>query len=373
MNYAKPGMPITAVPDIVNLNYQGEGIRNGGAYQGLKGISTPPLFPSFHSTYPDKMIISSENAATVSSRGEYFFPVYADNSAPVKEAQGGDSLLQQVSSYDLYTVEFGASPDKVFATMEQHPFVAGGFVWSGWDYLGEPTPYYLSRSSYFGIIDLAGFKKDRFYLYQSHWRPNYPMAHILPHWNWSQRTGQITPVHVYTSGDEAELFLNGKSLGKKKKQPFTYRLRWDDVVYQPGKLKVIAYKNGAVWATDSVITTGKAADIHIEAGQTSILADGNDLAFITVRITDKNGLMVPDAKNELRFSIEGPGEIVATDNGDAADLTSFASSERRAFNGRCLVIVRANKGTTGNINLTARSAGLISGKIYLRVDSRKLH
>lgn len=216
MNFAKPHMPLPDVAAIISLNYQGEGIRNAPAYSGLKGINTSPLFPAFREKFPDKMILSSENAAALSSRGEYLFPVTNEISSPVKDGLGGDDKNQQISAYELYSVDFGSSADKVFATMDKHPFVAGGFAWSGWDYLGEPTPYYLSRSSYFGIIDLAGFKKDRFYLYQSRWRPGLPMAHILPHWNWPARLGQVTPVHVFTSGDEAELFLNGKTLGRKK-------------------------------------------------------------------------------------------------------------------------------------------------------------
>lgn len=365
MNYAKPDMPITAVPDIISLNYQGEGIRNGGAYAGLKGISTPPLFPAFHSKFPGKMILSTENASALSSRGEYLFPVFSGNSAPVRDTMGGSSKLQQVSAYELYSVDFGSSADKVFATMDQHPFVAGGFVWTGWDYLGEPTPYYSARSSYSGITDLAGFKKDRFYLYQSYWRPELPMAHLLPHWNWPGRVGQVTPVHVFTSGDEAELFLNGKSLGKKKKGLHEYRIRWDDVKYIPGELKVVAYKNGKQWAEDVVKTTGTAFQLKLSADHTSLQTDGSDLAFITVQVTDKNGLMVPLAKNLLSFSIEGPGEIVATDNGDASSLVSFASAEREAFNGVCLLIVRAKRGMPGVIKIKAKSVGLQGAEILL--------
>ena len=174
-----------------------------------------------------------------------------------------------------------------------------------------------SRSSYFGILDLAGFKKDRFYLYQSRWRTGLPMAHILPHWNWPERKGLVTPVHVYTSGDEAELFLNGKSLGKKKKREFEYRLKWDSVVYQPGELKVIAYKNGAKWAEDVVRTTEKASALSLTADRPVVHPDGTDLIYVTVRIEDKNKLLVPRSNNQLNFSIEGPGKIVATDNGDA--------------------------------------------------------
>jgi len=366
MNYAKPDMPLPAVVDVISLNYQGEGIRNGAAYAGLKGINTPPLFPAFHAKFPDKVIISSENAAALSSRGEYMFPVYEGNSSPIKDDMGGDPKQHQVSAYELYSVDFGASADKVFASMDKHPFVAGGFVWSGWDYLGEPTPYYSSRSSYFGIIDLAGFKKDRYYLYQSQWRPELSMVHILPHWNWPERVGLITPVHVFTSGDEAELFLNGRSLGRKKKGAYEYRLRWDSVKYEPGELKAIAYKNGKKWAETIVRTTGEARKLLLSADRDKIHADGKDLSFITVQVSDKDGKMVPRAKNKIGFSIEGPGEIVATDNGDATNMNSFAAKEREAFNGLCLVIIRAKAGKTGTIKVTVRSAGLESQSILIK-------
>jgi beta-galactosidase len=365
MNYAKPNMPLPEMVDLISLNYQGEGIRNSEAYAGLKGISTSPLFPAFHEKFPKKAIISSENAAAVSSRGEYFFPVYHGNSAPIKDGFGGDSKKKQVSSYELYSVDFGSSADKVFASMEKHPYVAGGFAWSGWDYLGEPTPYYLSRSSYFGIIDLAGFKKDRYYLYQSQWRSELPMAHILPHWNWPDRIGQITPVHIFTSGDEAELFLNGKSLGRKKMEKYEYRLRWDDVIYTPGELKVVAYKNNKKWAENLVRTAGEVNKIQLSADHSVINADGDDLSFVTIEMTDRNGIIVPQANNTLHFSIEGSGEIIATDNGNPADMTSFASLEREAFNGLCLVIIRAKK-QAGKITLKVKSEGLKEASISIK-------
>jgi beta-galactosidase len=365
MNFAKPDMPLPAVIDVIGLNYQGEGIRNAPAYRGLKGINTPPLFPAFNAKFPDKMILSSENAAAVSSRGEYLFPVTTETSSPVKNGIGGDDKTQQVSGYELYSVDFGSSVDKVFATMDKHPFVAGGFAWSGWDYLGEPTPYYLSRSSYFGIIDLAGFKKDRFYLYQSYWRPDLPMAHILPHWNWKDRVGQHTPVHVFTSGDEAELFLNGKSMGRKKMGQYEYRLRWDTVAYASGELKVVAYKKGKKWAEEVISTTGDAAALTLSADRERILADGKDLSFVTVRVIDRDGKTVPRSKPAIEFTIEGPGEIVATDNGDASNLVPFHSPEREAFNGLCLVIVRAKKGQRGTIKLKALSDGLQQAVISL--------
>ncbi|MDR1505324.1 MAG: DUF4982 domain-containing protein [Prevotella sp.] len=365
MNFAKPDMPFPQTMDIISLNYQGEGIRDAAAYSHLKGIRTPPLYPAFHQKFPDKMIVSSETASALSSRGTYFFPVFAGNSAPVSEGSGGNDTLRQVSAYELYTSPFGSSADKVFAMQDNHPFVAGEFVWTGWDHLGEPTPYYSSRSSYCGIIDLAGFKKDRFYLYQSRWRPELPTVHILPHWNWESRTGQITPVHIFTSGDEAELFLNGKSLGKKKKDKFEYRLRWDSVVYEPGILKAVAYKDGKQWAIHEVKTTGIPVKIALSADRNVIDADGKDISFITVRILDSDGNLVPNADNKIWFEISGTGEIVATDNGNPADMISFASKERSAFGGLALVIIRGKKGKEGEMELTARSERLDSGSVII--------
>lgn len=366
MNYAKPDMPFPAVTDIINLNYQGEGIRDAPAYAHLRGIRTTPLYPAFHAKFPDKLIVSSETASALSTRGSYIFPVTPGISAPVSDSTGGNPADKKVSAYELYTAQFGASPDKVFASQDKHPFVAGEFVWSGWDYLGEPTPYYDARSSYSGIIDLAGFKKDRFYLYQSRWRPDLPMAHILPHWNWPHRQGMITPVHVFTSGDEAELFLNGRSMGKKKKAPFEYRLRWDDIVYSPGELKVVVYKKGKPWAKETVRTTGKASRLIMTADRRQIRADGEDLSFITVAVADQSGFTVPDAEQVLHFSIEGPGEIVATDNGDPASLVSFAAKDRKAYAGLALVIVKAKKGSSGKITVHVSAGGLKETSIVIK-------
>ncbi len=368
MNYAKPDMPFPAVMDVICLNYQGEGIRNAPAYEGLQGIHTPPLYPAFHEKFPEKLILSSETASALSTRGTYLFPVSDGISAPAKDGSGGDPVTQLVSAYELYTAPFGSSADKVFATQDQHPYVAGEFVWSGWDYLGEPTPYYGARSSYCGIIDLAGFKKDRFYLYQSRWRPDLPMVHILPHWNWPGRTGKVTPVHIFTSGDEAELFLNGKSLGRKLKGEFEYRLRWDDVKYEPGELKAVAYKNSIKWAEETVETTGSPALLKATADREIIHADGNDLSFITIEVKDEKGRVVPDAKNLVEFSIEGPGKIAATDNGDPTDLVAFPSLKRKAFGGLALVIVQSKENEKGEIVIKATSDGLKEAGIKIKSD-----
>jgi len=191
------------------------------------------------------------------------------------------------------------------------------------------------------------------------------MAHILPHWNWEERIGEITPVHVFTSGDEAELFLNGKSLGRKKKGQYEYRLRWDSVKYEPGELKVIAYKKGKIWAEDIVKTTGKPTSLAAISDRNEIRADGKDVAFITVRITDTNGLTVPRTNNRIKYSIEGPGEIVATDNGDPTNLEAFPSHEREAFNGLGLVIVRSKTGEEGTIKVKMQSTELKETQVIL--------
>jgi beta-galactosidase len=358
MNYAKPNMPFPQEMDILALNYQGEGIRDAPAYAHLTGIKTSPLYPAFHKQFPGKMIFSSETASALSTRGTFIFPVTNNNSAPVSDSSGGDPGRMYVSAYELYTAPFGSSPDKVFATQDKYPYVAGEFVWSGFDYLGEPTPYYSARSSYSGIVDLAGFKKDRFYLYQSRWRPDLPMVHILPHWNWPDRVGKITPVHVFTSGDEAELFLNGRSLGRKKKGQYEYRLRWDSVSYEPGELQVIAYKNNRKWAEQSIQTTGAPYQLKIKADRTIIIADGRDLSFITISIVDKNGRIVPTANNNVKFEMEGPGKLLATGNGDPSNLVSFNSKEREAYSGLVLAIVQPEKSKIGTIKITASSPGL---------------
>ena len=191
------------------------------------------------------------------------------------------------------------------------------------------------------------------------------MAHILPHWNWPERVGLVTPVHVYTSGDEAELFLNGKSLGRKKREQYQYRLRWDDVKYEPGELRVVAYKKGKRWAEDVMKTTGSVSQVALSADRTRIKADGRDLSFVTVRLIDTAGLLVPRSKNRIKFSVSGPGEIVAVDNGDATSHESFQSPERNAYNGMALVVVRTKKGKPGQIRLHVESSGLRGAEVTM--------
>lgn len=192
------------------------------------------------------------------------------------------------------------------------------------------------------------------------------MAHILPRWTWPERIGQITPVHVFTSGDEAELFLNGKSLGRKKKDAYEYRLRWDDVVYQPGTLKVVAYKKGKKWAAAEMKTAGDPAKLQLRSDRQELHADGRDLSFVTVTVTDKSGVTAPRANNRIHFEVDGPGEIVATDNGDPTSFEPFQSHDRNAFNGFPLVIIRGKRGAPGKITVTGKCGGLNSGKILIK-------
>lgn len=355
LNWADADDPITAAFDVISLNYQGVGIR-----------TLPSDFPALRARFPDRVILSSESAAALSTRGAYQFPVMGAISGPVRTGAGGDPETAEVSAYELHAADFGSSADLSFSMHAQHAYAAGEFVWTGWDYLGEPTPYYSARSSYFGIIDLAGFRKDRFYLYQAHWRPDLPLARILPHWTWPERVGQVTPVHVFTSGDEAELFVNGVSQGRRQRAPFQYRLRWDEVIYAPGELRVVAYKNGAEWAISVVRTAGAPARLDLSVDRATIAADGRDLAFITVRIADAAGNTAPRANNEIAFSIEGPGEIVATDNGDPTSFTPFASHRRAAFNGYALAIVRGAPGEAGEIRVQAVSPGLGSAVVIIQ-------
>ena len=347
-------------------------------------------YPVFKEQNPTRRYHARETSSATSSRGEYFFPVTTD----VNDSRSGF----QLSSYDMTTIGWGCAPEVQFKMNEEYSFMSGEFVWTGFDYLGEPTPYNKdltnllnfsdpnelekarkeleelgkiktpSRSSYFGIVDLCGFPKDRYYNYKSYWRPDVPTVHILPHWNWQERIGEITPVHIYTSGDAVELFLNGKSLGRREKAHSYDRLTWDDVRYEPGSLKAIAYKNGQKWAEELVETTGKPVALQVTAEKTELKNDGTDLSFIRVAVVDSQGRVVPRSKNHLKFSVTGPAEIIATDNGDATSLLPFQLSERDAYNGLALVILRSQYMKQGKVVLTVESKGLPKQKIALKVE-----
>ena len=327
--------------------------------------------------------MGSETSSTVSSRGIYHLPV--------EKYEKHTSL--QVTSYDIIGPSWSYSPDIEFHVQEKLPQVLGEFVWTGFDYLGEPTPYgrkkdpkghrnldWPSRSSYFGIVDLCGFPKDRYYLYQSVWSDE-PMVHILPHWNWQGKEGQEIPVFCYTNCEESELFLNGKSLGRKKrgvdyvslplgKADFfgdefrdgtqfksKYRMKWE-VPYEPGTLKVIAYNNGKPICEKTRITAGAPARISLHPDRDHIHANGEDLSFITIRIEDSDGNLCPKANNLVRFTVRGKGKIAAVGNGNAATVEPFQADYRKAFNGLCMLIIRSKAGQTGQISIQAESEGL---------------
>jgi beta-galactosidase len=329
----------------------------------------PTMYEQIMRDHPKWIIFGSETASTVSSRGVYHLPLEKYNKQPDL----------QVSSYDIIAPPWAYMPDPEFTVQDKLPNLLGEFVWTGFDYLGEPTPYgertdWPSRSSYFGIVDLCGFPKDRYYLYKSVWTDK-PMVHLLPHWNWNGREGQKIPVMAYTNGEEVELFLNHKSLGRKRRgadtvelpvgpnisptRKFTtkYRLMWE-VPYAPGALRAVAYKGGSQIATDEVRTAGAPERIVLEPDRATIHADGDDLSFVTVRIQDRDGNFCPLADNLLRFKTEGTGRIAAVDNGNAATVEPFQADYRKAFNGMALVIVRSERSRPGKIRLVASSEGL---------------
>ena len=302
---------------------------------------------------PQGFLLGSETASTVSTRGHYVFP---DTCAASKAWSDG-----QCSGYDTECCWWSNLPDDDWRLQDDMSWTIGEFVWTGYDYLGEPTPYDIywpSRSSYFGIVDLAGLPKDRYWLYRSHWNKEEHTIHLLPHWTWPGREGQVTPVYCYTDYPSAELFVNGKSQGRISKDATTrldrYRLRWRNVRYQPGELKVVVYDDNGIKAGQQIIrTAGKPARLLLEPDRNSITADGNDLAFVTVSLVDKNGTLCPDADNQLTFSVSGNGAFKAACNGDATSLEPFTQPTMRLFHGQLVVVLQASK-QPGTITLTVK-------------------
>jgi len=319
--------------------------------------------------YPDLPMYGAETASTVSSRGEYYFPA-------VDEIHLRRDTLQ-VNSYDLSCPSWATAPDTEFRAQDMCDFIMGEFVWTGFDYLGEPTPYneeWPSRSSYFGIIDLGGLPKNRFYLYQSQWSAK-DMIHLMPHWTWPGHEGQPVPVQCYTSYDNAELFVNGKSQGKQshyqKYKVFAsnYRFQWPAVAYEPGEIKVVAYdKEGNVAAETSVVTAGEPAAIELVSDRPSVKTDGDDMAFVTVRIVDKDGNLCPRADSSLSYAIDGPGTIAGLCNGNAASLESFKGTRMKAYNGLCVLYLGTVDGQAGDVTVTVSAESLTANTLKLKTD-----
>lgn len=305
---------------------------------------------------PKGFLLGSETASTVSSRGVYKFPVEPSDSKTYADGQ--------CSSYDVEYCPWSNLPDDDWRMQDDRDYVIGEFVWTGYDYLGEPSPYdeyWPSRSSYFGICDLAGLPKDRFWLYRSHWRTDVNTLHVLPHWTFPGREGEVTPVYCYTNAPSAELFVNGKSQGRIVKNPDTrldrYRLRWNNVKYEPGEMKVVAYNyDGSVMGEKVVRTAGEPARIVLEADRSSISSKGEDLAFVKVSVVDKDGTPCPTATNKMKFDVKGAAKFRAACNGDATSLVAFNSTEMPLFSGELVVVVEGTK--QGKATLSVSAEGL---------------
>jgi beta-galactosidase len=355
-------------PTTAGFNSHTAAIKNGLSDAiDIVGFNYKPNdYKKKHAEYPHYVLLGSETASTVSSRGEYKFPV--------KENKGAWYNDYQVSSYDLEYPSWATTPDTEFEMQDANEFILGEFVWTGFDYLGEPTPYNEgtpARSSYFGIVDLAGLKKDRYFLYQSKWSDT-KMMHVLPHWNWADRLGQSVPVYCYTNYPKAELFVNGKSMGVKEKDKnnkYTrYRLMWKDVMYQPGEIKVVAYdENNKPMAEQVIKTAGDPYKIRLTADRPKIKADGKDLSYVTVEILDKEGNLCPRADNLVFFEVSGAGKLKAVCNGNAIDQTSFGSNYMRVFNGKLVATVESNN-ISGEALLSVSGGKLLEEKLQISTE-----
>ena len=371
-----PTRPVTQgmdAPDAVVNN-------NMAAVMDVAGFNyRPHKYQENYKKLPQQIILGSETASTVSSRGVYKFPVVR------RAMQKYDD--HQSSSYDVEHCGWSNLPEDDFIQHEDLPYCIGEFVWTGFDYLGEPTPYYTdwpSHSSLFGIIDLAGLPKDRYYLYRSHWNKDKETLHILPHWNWEGREGEVTPVFVYTNYPSAELFINGKSQGKRTKdlsvtvnnsgdstsvanfkRQQRYRLMWMDTKYEPGTVKVVAYdKDGKAVAEKEIHTAGKPDHIELVADRSVIDANGKDLSFVTVKVVDKEGNLCPLADNEISFKVKGAGTYRAGANGNPASLESFQTPKMKVFSGMMTAIVQSTE-KAGKITLEATGKGLKKGTLLI--------
>lgn len=387
-----PTRPVTC-----GMDQYGAVIDNGfAATLDIPGFNyKPQYYTQAYEILPQRLVLGTETASTVSSRGVYTFPMEL---AADKKHEGNQS-----SGYDTEFCSWSNIPDIDFSMDDDYPWMIGQFVWTGFDYLGEPSPYdtdaWPSHSSVFGIIDLASLPKDRYYLYRSQWNSESPTLHVLPHWNWAGREGKVTPVVAYTSYPTAELFINGKSYGKKSKAaaepldyskrhslPFhergkawdddrvqdrkamdRYRLIWDDAVYEPGEVKVVAYDAEGKPAEEKIVrTAGKADHLVLSANREALKAGGDDLVYITVQAADKNGNIVPTDSREVKFAVKGAGKFRAAANGDPTSLRLFHLPATDLFSGAATAIVQADA-SKGSVTLEAKAKGLKGAKITIPV------
>ncbi len=376
VNYVRkydPTRPVTMACDLLNAS-----TNRHFDYYDIHSWNYNRRYSLARQMEPGKSVIVSESASTVSTRGFYEFPLPSEKSVFTKSLQ--------VSSYDLNAPEWANLPDDDFKWQQDEDYVAGEFVWTGFDYLGEPTPYNnrwtkdngmtdneASRSSYFGIVDLCGIPKDRFYLYKSYWKNDENTVHILPHWNWEGGQVDKIPVYVYTNGDCAELFLNGKSLGMKCKEPASgksverFRLMWTEVTYQPGELKVIAYKEGTNIGEAVIRTAGEPSKIRLTPDRSVIKADGTDLSYLLVEVYDKNGNLCPLAGNKIEITLTGPGKIAGVGNGNPQSFDPFIANYVNLFYGKAMIIV-GNDFKKGEVTVTAESVGLLKDVKLIKIE-----
>lgn len=364
-----PTRPVTCGMDQINSV-----LDNGfAAALDIPGFNYKPQFyDKIYSRLPQQIVLGSETASTVSSRGVYHFPVVLPDSICRHTAMHAD---HQSDSYDVESCSWSNTPDIDFARDDDHDWVIGQFVWTGFDYLGEPSPYdvdsWPNHSSMFGIIDLASLPKDRFYLYRSQWNKQDPTLHVLPHWNWKGREGEVTPVFVYTSYPKAELFINGKSQGVREKNDSTllnrYRLMWMDTRYEPGELKVVAYDAAGTPVAEKVVrTAGKPHHLVLTPAVKELKADGDDLLYVTVQVADKDGNIVPTDDRMVKFAVSGAGSYEAAANGDPTCLLPFQNPEMKLFSGAATAIVRSGK-TPGEVTLKATAPGVKAATLTVPV------
>lgn len=361
-----PTRPVTCGMDQVTCV-----LENGfGAMIDVPGINyRDHRYVEAYAKLPQNIILGTETASTVSSRGVYHFPVGKRADATHDDHQS--------SSYDMEYCSWSNLPEDDFALADDYPWTIGQFVWTGFDYLGEPSPYdtdaWPNHSSMFGIIDLAGIPKDRYYLYRSIWNRDENTLHVLPHWTWPGREGEITPVFVYTNHPSAELFVNGKSQGRREKTDESlqhrYRLMWQEVTYEAGELKVVAYDDAGAVAGEKIIrTAGKPHHLEVAADRTNLTADGKDLAYITVSVVDRDGNLCPHDGSSVNFSVDGAGQYRASANGDPTCLDMFHLPKMHAFSGRLTAIVQAGE-NSGKIRFEARAKGMGPAACTIEVSS----
>lgn len=361
----------TTRPVTCGMDQIGAVLDNGfAASLDIPGFNyKPQYYEKAYGMLPQRMILGSETASTVSSRGVYHFPVSFENEH--NQVVHPDN---QSSSYDNESCFWSNTPDIDFY-MDEQPWVLGQFVWTGFDYLGEPSPYdtdaWPSHSSVFGIIDLASLPKDRYYLYRSQWNKDDATLHVLPHWNWKGREGEVTPVFVYTSYPKAELFINGKSRGVREKNDSTlqtrYRLMWNETRYEPGELKVVAYdKDGNRAAEKIVKTAGKPHHLVVTSNTDKLAANGDDLAYLTVQVADKEGNIVPTDSRRVKFNVTGAGSFEATANGDPTCVLPFQNAEMDLFSGAATAIVRSGS-QPGEIKFTVSAKGVKPATYTIKV------